>query len=241
VLGAVLLDRPGTLETIAGGGPATLPKGDHMRSRRLLTTALATALALACLTGVAMGNRSLTNEGGRTIESTDRTFTVLEPGGVSIRCELFIMGIMMTEPIRKAAGSIAGNIFTANARNCRDSLGNAATLTPLIESRRPWPMTYQSFAGTLPRITEVLLVWGMQFLIRQEPTPECLFGGAVGIRTTGTTGAEFYVLERFSPLPGNRVPLVRALREEIMRRCPLSVELRASFTGERVRVVMILT
>jgi hypothetical protein len=212
-----------------------------MRTLRLLATALAAALTLACWTGIAGANRSLTNEGGRTIESTDRAFTVLEPGGVSIRCELFIMGIMMTEPIRKVAGSPAGNIFTANARNCRDSLGVAATLTPLVEARAPWPMSYVSFAGVLPRITEVLLTWQVLILIRREPMPECLYGGMIGIRTTGTTGATFYVLERFSPLAGNRIPLLMALREELMRRCPPSLEMRASFIGERVRVVMILT
>lgn len=211
-----------------------------MRNRMLLAIALAAVLVLTSA-GTATASRSLTNEGGRTIESTDRTFTLTEPGGVSIICELFIMGIMMTEPIRKMAGSPAGNIFTSNARNCRDSLRNAARVTTLVEERMPWPMIYNSFAGTLPRITEVLLTWFILVLVDREPDPDCLYGGAVGIRTTGTTGREFYVLERFSPLAGNRIELFMALREEIMRRCPRSLELRASFTGERVRVVMILT
>ena|GEM_PF-6337143 len=189
-----------------------------------------------------MASRSLSNEGGRTIESIDRAFTLVEAGtGVTITCELFIMGIMMTEPIRKMAGSPAGNIFTSNARNCRESLRQPVRVIPLVEERTLWPMSFNSFAGTLPMITEVLLTWLMLILVDREPMPDCLYGGPVGIRTTGTTGREFYVLERFSPLAGSRIPILTRLREELMRRCPTGVEVRFSFIGERVRVVMILT
>ena len=80
----------------------------------------------------------------------------------------------------------------------------------------------------------------MSFLIQIEPGMACLYDGIVPVTTEGERGREFYVITRFTLQAGNRIPLVTMLREEMLRRCPTSLELRGSFVGERVRVVIIL-
>jgi len=68
----------------------------------------------------------------------------------------------------------------------------------------------------------------------------CLYDGVVPVTTEGEKGREFYTITRFTLQAGNRINLVTTLREEVMKRCPASLELRGSFVGERIRVVIIL-
>jgi hypothetical protein len=224
------------------GSQAAGTRGKQMRSTSRWAAALVVAaIALACAAGTAGASRELGNEGGRTIESIDRAFTMREPGGLEIICELEVFGIMQTANIRKMRGAAAGTIFRSEARGCTNSTRRGVTtVRPLVEERMPWPMTFDTFAGTLPAITEVRLMWRMALLISIEPGMECLYDGVIPVTTAGELAARSFTIRRFTLQAGNRIPLFRVLIQELMKRCPASLELRGSFVGERVRVVIIL-
>jgi hypothetical protein len=209
-------------------------------TRRWAVALLMAVVALACAAGTAGASRELGNEGGRTIESVDRAFTMREPGGLEIRCELEVFGIMQTANIRKMRGSAAGNIIRSTARACTNSTRRGATtVRTLVEERMPWPMTFDTFAGTLPAITEVRLMWRMALLISIERL-ECLYDGVVPVTTAGAGTERSFTIRRFTLQAGNRIPLFRVLVQELMRPCPPNLELTGSFVGERVAVVIIL-
>ena len=213
------------------------------RSSRLVTVGLATAIALGGGASTAAALRKFGNNGGRTIESRVTPVTISEPRGeFTIRCEVKIEGIMNNlEDIRKTEGSMAGMVDKFETRNCRSSLGGAATVTALVGTgpENWWEMRYASFTGTLPRITEMLFNWEMALLIAVEPWVGCLFEANIGVGTRGRTGLAEYLLEEFHFLEISRLTLLTQLRRGIIE-CPAWVTLSGSFTGERIAVHVIL-
>ena len=153
-----------------------------MPSRHLWATVVIAAALAVCVSGSAIGSAGFRNNGGRTIRGVDRRFTLTTPEGVRIICNSSIQGHFNVEEdvIRKVANSPAGQIYRATLEGCTNSLGtNPTTVTPLLrpEVQRGWPITYNSFAGILPAITEILYRWRVSFLVRMATTFECLFRG----------------------------------------------------------------
>jgi hypothetical protein len=213
------------------------------RSSRLAMVVLLVAIVTGGAAGTAAALREFGNNGGRTIESRITPVTISEPRGeFTIRCEVKVEGIMNNiEDIRKVAGSMAGIVDKFESRNCRSSLGGAATVTALVGvgPENWWEMRYSSFKGTLPRITEILLNWEMALLVSVEPWVGCLFEAVIGVGTRGRTGVAEYLLEEFHFLEISRLTLLTQLRRGIIE-CPAWVTLSGSFTGERIAVHVIL-
>jgi hypothetical protein len=200
-----------------------------------IAVGLFVVIALGAGASSAFASREIKIFPGRTIESAWTPLTITEPGGLNIRCETRVKGIMnFFENIRKSVGATAGEVEDFRSQNCRSSLGEAAVVEALVgpEEREVWLMRYQSFSGRLPAITEILFLWQIRFLIGMELWVGCLFEGTIGVGTSGRTGTE-YLIEQFRFLGEYVVPLIGALRRGLME-CPQWVTLRASFRGERI-------
>jgi hypothetical protein len=61
-------------------------------------------------------------------------------------------GSFHTQTIRKVEGALLGYISRASNGACR---GGSATIT---QTSLPWHITYEGFRGTLPRITELIVL-----------------------------------------------------------------------------------
>lgn len=115
---------------------------------KALLGALALVLALGMLGGQAAALRSLsvnqtTIEGGGSVTFTD--------SGGTFRVVCTVLGTLTVSPtVAKRAGALVGGITAARVERC--SGGNVRILGP--EARRPFPIHYVSFSGTLPNITE---------------------------------------------------------------------------------------
>ena len=122
----------------------------HTRSK-LLVAALIAMLALSIGAGIASANRSIqTNPGGVTrITFRELRFSGSE-GGVVITCRV-VLTANLNARIAKARGSAAGSITAVEVRECR---GGAAIVRA---ETLPWAVQFDSFGGTLPRITSVRL------------------------------------------------------------------------------------
>jgi hypothetical protein len=208
------------------------------KTSRSIALGLFVVLALGAGASSAFASREIGVFPGRTIESAWTLFTITEPGGLNIRCETRVKGVMVFfENIRKVVGATAGEVEDFRSQNCRSSLGEAAVVEALVgpEAGAVWLMRYQSFSGRLPEMTEILFLWQIRFLIGMELWVGCLFEGTIGVGTSGTTMTE-YRIEEFRFLREYVVPLIGALRRGIME-CPQWVTLRASFRGERIAAV----
>jgi hypothetical protein len=209
-----------------------------MRRTSLWAAALVALLTLALgfATGTAVANRQLGNNGGRLITGLDRRFTLRAPEGLNIICELVVEGVIQAGNIEKVRGNVSGRIVRTEVEECRNSTGVGLTF---ISALTPWPVFYESFSGTLPRITEVRLSWRIPFLLVINPGFVCLYEGTTPLNTSGTTEVRSFRIEALDTLEANSVPLFQIQSQELMRRCPRSLVVEGLFTGE-VRTVIIL-
>lgn len=111
-------------------------------------------------------------------------------GGFEIICAVS-RTLTLNRTIAKVVGASVGSVYDVRLGACRG--GEVRVLAP--ETRRPWPITYVSFAGTLPNISSIRLeLRGTGFLVRAFfGAAQCLFGGeprtgeAQGTTVGGTT------------------------------------------------------
>jgi hypothetical protein len=148
--------------------------------RKLILAALAAVLALSLGAGTAAALRSLElrNAGAITANAARLSFT--EPGGIVITSNVTLTGRLETR-IAKTAGARVGQIETCAANGGADTAGLNIVATIKCELNRPWPITYNSINGTLPRINSVLVsIENASFLLalvreRVVRLNECLF------------------------------------------------------------------
>jgi len=202
------------------------------RNRGLIVVGLVVAIACGAGAGTACALRSFGNNGGRTIASRVTTLTIREPRGENtIRCETRVEGIFyFSGAIPKRAGADAGILDQFESRNCRSNFGTAATVTALLERNNPRDITYHSFTGTLPNITEMLFEWELAILIDIEPWAGCLYEGTVPIGTAGRAAPGMYRIEKITFLSIGRLPLFAELRRGFLQ-CSAWIILQAEFTG----------
>jgi len=152
---------------------------------KVLLVASVAALSLALATGAAGANRSIVlspaeGELGRVeARSTALTFTDPE-ASFSLICEV-TRTLRLNRSIAKTAGVQVGSVTAVEVRNCRG--GAIKFLTETL----PWRITYVSFAGTLPAISELRLEIRLGgFLLRNFlGTAECLYVGSIQETTNG--------------------------------------------------------
>lgn len=119
-----------------------------MRAARwiLLATSLAAALLTAAV-GYASGNRlSVSNRNIRVVWSK---INFTDAGRVTnLECDVTIEGSFHTNTITKTRGALIGYVSRApQPQNC---VGGGATL---LQESLPWHIRYDSFTGSLPRVT----------------------------------------------------------------------------------------
>ena len=155
-----------------------------MRDRmRLFIAVIVAAGAIgAALAGTATALRSLSIEPAGGIEATGR-LTIRQLAGIEIWCNVTLRG-GVAPSVPKTVGAMFGMITGATTRECA---GNEFIVgPPSLIFLVPIPMLYNSFLGTLPNITGILVSMNpMKFRIDEErgprlPPVRCLYEGPVG-------------------------------------------------------------
>ena len=154
---------------------------------KLLLAAFAMSALLFAASGIAVALRSLGANSTALTASGRAIFT--GPSGLNVRCNLTLI-IVLSRSFAKGGGATAGSVTRADPVNtrtlpCSSNLGTSAEIVAALNL--PWPVVYNSFGGTLPNITELLLtIQRMQLLLRTNNPFErdrlCLYRGDVPFR-----------------------------------------------------------
>lgn len=151
---------------------------------RLLSCLIA-VLILAVSTGIASANRDI-GFSGLNISAAGRLTFSEGGGGFSVICRLtFTYTIRSVAP--KARGATLGGVPIITANECTG--GRLTVLGPVVES--PWSVRYETFRGTLPNISELVLeleIGGLRGFLLEVffGVARCLYGGP-GVRIRRTT------------------------------------------------------
>lgn len=161
------------------------------------------------------------------IEATSEGRITFRGGaGVQIYCEMTFTG-MILPLVRKVRGVPFGTITAAATRGCE---GRVLVGTPTWIFLAPIPMVYESFLGTLPEISGILVRFQpMNFRINEADErgrllAECLYEGNVGALFPVALG----VFERFRFLEAERVRL-KAERSRGLENCEANGVLMGTF------------
>jgi hypothetical protein len=216
----------------------------HTRSK-LLLAALTAALALTLGASAANASRSFsaTNNTLLTYVSPGLTF-IGSPGGNS-----FICAVTLTASLHSVAAKVRGTLigFVNGGRfeRCRNNVFTATTIIPLVSHALPWHITYNSFAGTLPRITFILMTINGAKLLLEIDIPfeandlSCLYLGNLGFETTGATGAAEYTV-RLLIAQRNEVPLFEDALNLSGQECETAFSFRGTFHATLPPIIRLL-
>jgi hypothetical protein len=124
-----------------------------MRNRsKLLLAALAATVFMAYAVDTASATR---------LETTSTTFRIrwsplvfAAGGGVSVSCPVTLAGSFHSRTISKVSGQLIGYVNVAQVGSPETCAGGEARANT---ANLPWHVQYNSFTGTLPRITGVVL------------------------------------------------------------------------------------
>jgi hypothetical protein len=194
------------------------------KGSRLLLLALVASFALSLGAGTSTASRSLQAEPAGAARMTTRALTFAEPEGLNIISEVTMTGSLHREAIAKTRGTLVGFVTRVDTANCRTSLGGFATCRSEARLNLPWHIRFETFRGTLPNITGILVRLTGFFLIEiTEPfggRRACLYRGDIG----GDTNNPITTLTVQTP---NTSTLFRDL---LGNGCPPSGELIGTFT-----------
>jgi hypothetical protein len=219
----------------------------HTRSK-LLLAALTAALALTLGATTANASRSFSaiNNTLLTYVSPALTFTG-SPNGDQVICPVTLTASLHSVAA-KVAGTLIGFVNGSRVGRCTNSGGTDTVAIPLVSHVLPWHITYNSFRGTLPRITEILItINNVKFLLEtfifEFNRQLCLYQGNILVETRGRTGAAEYTVELLIPQEReglNVVPLFENALNRAFRRCETSGELRGTFHATLPPVIRLL-
>ena len=212
-------------------------KGERMTGRiRLLLAAALTLVSLAAATGTAGASFGLRIEPGGPIEARGRV-TFRGGAGTEIWCNVTLTGDF-NRLVTKTVGAAFGTFTNYTTRECA---GNEFIIG--VAERRfltPIPIQYNSFLGTLPNITGVLVrLAPLRFKITEREggrtVAECLYEGVVGALMP-IAGGE---IERMSFLEADRIRL-RGERSIGIENCEAEGRLIGTLTiSPRQRVTLL--
>lgn len=207
------------------------------RARRAVA-ALVVAVALMAATSTpAMARTAIgLNPAGGIEAISEGRLTFRGGAGVQIFCDVTFRGVFVPL-IRKMRGTSVGMITSATTRNCE---GRVLVGTPTWIFLTPIMITYESFLGTLPEITGILVRFQpLNFRINETEggrlTAECLYEGDVG----ALIPVEMREAERFRFLEADRVRL-KAERSRFVENCEANGVLMGSFRiSPRQRITLL--
>jgi hypothetical protein len=183
-----------------------------IRRPKLLAT-LAATLILTFAVGTASAGRLSVNSPTLRVTWASLELSNSARIGSPLRCPLTLEGSFHSRSIAKVARRLIGYISTARVGTC-----TGGSMTLHAESL-PWHLTYESFAGTLPNITEItLLLTGMFFEINNG-------AATCSARTEPRNNAAF--ISRIDPTTRR----ITSLAADPTRRIPLTGGLCALTTG----------
>jgi hypothetical protein len=120
-------------------------------TRILLTTLTATIILATNITTATAQRLSISNPRIRIVWGALELSNSITAN--TVRCAVTLEGSFHSRTIVKVRELLVGYITRANIQNTQCTGGRATVL----QEKLPWHLTYQSFRGTLPRITEVLM------------------------------------------------------------------------------------
>lgn len=147
------------------------------KTAELLLVGLTAALILSLAISSASANKlSISNRNIRAVWTPMR----FVGGGNTVSCNVTLEGSFHSATIAKARGALIGHISRGSLNNCT---GGSATI---LSATLPWHVQYESFAGTLPDINTVRILFiGASFQFQPAGSLTCLMRTS----TTEPTGA----------------------------------------------------
>lgn len=197
-------------------------------SARLFIVTLAASLLLATAIGDASAGRLSLSRTDIRVKWRVLEFRIFE---MAIRCEVILEGRFTAADTRKAVGAI-GSITRATVRQETCVNGIAAAFNgaePYNGGRAAqtlnWPLSYESFSGTLPNITAIQMLLGRARFGIRDAGGFCT--GQFGLEAENLTlrmarGAEGRITSLEPVLGRNRLSL---FRRDAGLVCPATVEL----------------
>lgn len=216
-----------------------------LSSTKPYITALIAGLALMLGAATANAARSFSVTNNTLLTYTAPRAEFIGSAGRNVICDVTITASVHASGA-KTRGTLVGFVTGGRAANCTNNTGGATIAIGLGEHRRPVHITLNSFRGTLPRITEVLVtVNNVQFLFQvTEPIfgrrLGCLYSMNLGVESSGRTGAAEYTSERARAQRGNRGSLVSETLNESLASCDPTFEVVATFTATLPPVVRLI-
>lgn len=195
--------------------------------RHTLKLALVASMAMAVLVlsaGAATANRGFA--GGRPVRDISRAVTFTGTEGLRIICEV-TLNKSWHPVINKVQRTLAGLVTGGVSANCVNSLGLVPTNLIILPT---WHIQYNSFAGVLPRITEVLFIIPNARILLEIERTRCLYEGVAGRRTSGLVGGGGFMVQRLIFQRG-LIPLFFILESGLIP-CPSAIEIAGSFNLE---------
>jgi hypothetical protein len=199
----------------------------HNRAK-LIMTALTAAVVLGALVGTATAQRfEITNTSIRATFPALR-FLGTEPfgGTLEITCPVTMEGTFHSRTIAKEFERLLGYITRAivNQNSCAEG---GLTGVTILQERLPWHIRYESFTGTLPRITRI----NLRLVLAAFRTRALIFGIECLFQSTAASPARGFVERDITT--GQALNLVAATETSIPRfegpsSCPASGRFQGS-------------
>src|SRR5689334_4686012 len=186
----------------------------RMSAKLGLTALIAALLLSAAISTASARNLSVSNQNIRV------TWSRLEfrSPAVTVRCRVTLEGSFHRATIAKTRGTLVGAVTRADVdtANCTNARATAEGL--------PWHITYEGFVGTLPRITEVLLLlrntlFNLGRVLGTET--ECRYGLVVDNITGAAVLNGSNEVTNLVPVSGRNIAsLLERRLESFLVRCP---------------------
>jgi hypothetical protein len=164
----------------------------HRHARALLASLAAAAILMFAVGSASAGRLSVSNRQFRVVW---RGLEIMNTFTASlVICPVTMEGSFHSSTIRKVFNALIGHITRANLNSaaCTSNVvGGSATIN---RETLPWHLTYKEFAGTLPNITSITLLFaGFSWLLRDSSTicrgTTSVMNPFDGIDTLGAGGA----------------------------------------------------
>ena len=214
-----------------------------MSTRKALLVVAVIAVSLAAVSSSALASRAIEVERAGMVEKftvPGVPMVITDSNGVVIECEVtYREG--WERRIAKIQGTPVAGITEGRAEECEGENGFVRVDGVILQLGMVTPKYYNSFRGTLPNITGILLVANpLRILIRYRevlnPLNEagCLFEGPVGFDTGGGVNR----LSRLIIQPNQFVPLRLRLFGVLM--CPFNIRVEGTFVIEPAQNLRLL-
>lgn len=201
------------------------------KSKLLLVAAIALVAFAAVASSATAATISASPAGAITSTSLGKMTFESNVFGIGPQCRVELIGSLNAGPIEKTAGREIGRITSARVTECIEGSASA-----LVEANRPFILTYNSIAGTLPEaVTSALIYVTKAAFLISTSAASCLYAeGRVGasLGVTHTTGAT-YTTNLLTILADQTYPGERITKLSGLFACPTAPTLEGTMSLTR--------